>query len=391
MDKTQHFRLTGTNAVEKIPYGHVDGYNVIYWEDIERVFPGAKHIKCDGAIVNLLRGSDRKRIEPDCIKHHPDVVLDVVVSSSDENTSAAVGRTMDATDASTAEHIVEDLQVARPSDASNSSTRTCIPSRTTILPSAGTLSDFKSEPMASLPLKQVDDVGLAQKLLMESKFEQQLILSHSSSAHEQACGITDVSEPLIQVIKDGAVRLHELSVNVSEIKDTTAVILELVSMNNKLMFENNQLASKNNQLASENKIQLAQITLLQLDIASKQEDLASKQEEMKELQKQALDRLAQLQNGVQAILTQTYELHEYPIPRLFIVLPDDRSSWNPLDFFSNKFRLYFLCECGEHTKATKSNIPHRIHLAKHEGYDIERPNEFFQQYGSYVLTILKML
>jgi len=55
------------------------------------------------------------------------------------------------------------------------------------------------------------------------------------------------------------------------------------------------------------------------------------------------------------------------------------------------FRLYFLCECGEHTKATKSNTPHCIHLAKHEGYDIERPSAFFQQYGSYVLTILRML
>jgi len=205
---------------------------------------------------------------------------------------------------------------------------------------------------------------------MQSKPEQQLVPFLSSDVKVQDSGATNVSEPLIQVIKDGAARLHELSVNVSEIKDTTAAILELVSMNNKLM--------------SENKNQLSQITLLQ-------QDLASKQDEMKELQLQALDRLAQLQNGVQALLTQTYELHEYPIPRLFIVLPDDRSSWNPLDFFSNKFRLYFLCECGEHTKATKSNIPHRIHLAKHEGYDIERPNEFFQQYGLYVLTILKML
>jgi hypothetical protein len=114
------------------------------------------------------------------------------------------------------------------------------------------------------------------------------------------------------------------------------------------------------------------------------------QEEMKQLQIQALNQLAVLQKRVQAIITQTYELHEYPIPRLFVVLPKDSSRWDQLNPFANKFRLYFLCECGEHTKSINSNIPHHIHLAKHEGYDIAQPTEFFQQYGSYVLTILRM-
>ena len=41
--------------------------------------------------------------------------------------------------------------------------------------------------------------------------------------------------------------------------------------------------------------------------------------------------------------------------------------------------------------SANSKTSHHIHFAKHEGYDIVRPNEFFQSYGSYVLTILKML
>ena len=61
MDKTQHFRLAGTNAVKKIPFEHVDEHNVIFWEDIERVFPGVEQVECDGAVVNLLRDSNRKR------------------------------------------------------------------------------------------------------------------------------------------------------------------------------------------------------------------------------------------------------------------------------------------------------------------------------------------
>ncbi|KAK3817578.1 MAG: hypothetical protein J3Q66DRAFT_431165 [Benniella sp.] len=153
-----------------------------------------------------------------------------------------------------------------------------------------------------------------------------------------------------------------------------------MEMGSRIMY----LATENTKVANENKDQLAQISELQ-------KELASKQDEMKELQIQALDRLALLQKSVQALLTQTYELHEYPIPRLFIVLPEDSSSWNPLDLLSNKFRLYFLCECGEHTKAINTKIHHHIHLAKHEGYELARPTEFFQQYGRYVLTILQML
>jgi len=61
MDKTQYFRLAGTTDVKKIPYEHVDGHEVVFWEDIERVFPGTKHIKCDGVVVHLLRDSNRKR------------------------------------------------------------------------------------------------------------------------------------------------------------------------------------------------------------------------------------------------------------------------------------------------------------------------------------------
>jgi hypothetical protein len=61
MDETQHFRLAGTTNVEKIAYDHVNGHNVIYWEDIELAFPGAKHVKCNDVVIKPLRDSDRKR------------------------------------------------------------------------------------------------------------------------------------------------------------------------------------------------------------------------------------------------------------------------------------------------------------------------------------------
>ena len=73
MDETQHFRLAGTTAVEKIDYDHVDGHNVIYWEDIELVFPGVKYVKCNDVTVKPLRDSnrnryDRHRLDNDVVK-----------------------------------------------------------------------------------------------------------------------------------------------------------------------------------------------------------------------------------------------------------------------------------------------------------------------------------
>ncbi|KAF9346604.1 hypothetical protein BGX26_001875 [Mortierella sp. AD094] len=119
--------------------------------------------------------------------------------------------------------------------------------------------------------------------------------------------------------------------------------------------------------------------------------MAGTQQEMHQMQKQTLNRLANIQNRVQAMLTQTYELHEYPIPRLFIILPKParrRDMFGRL--FANQFKLFFLCECGEYTKTERTTIPHEIHLAKYKGYDISKPNEFFEKYGSYILTVMHM-
>lgn len=117
--------------------------------------------------------------------------------------------------------------------------------------------------------------------------------------------------------------------------------------------------------------------------------------EMTDSVQQVNNRLAILQKRIESLITQTYELHEYPIPRLFIVLPKysnrRRDHLSPRKTLIKQFRLYFLCECGEHTKTEGSKISHEIHLAKHEGYDLDRPSEFFQKYGSYVMTIMEML
>ncbi|KAF9290239.1 hypothetical protein BGZ68_007587 [Mortierella alpina] len=116
------------------------------------------------------------------------------------------------------------------------------------------------------------------------------------------------------------------------------------------------------------------------------------QQRMHDMQKQTLDRLGTIHNRIQAVFTQTFELHEYPIPRLFIVLPKPARRRDKIGApFAKQFRLYFLCECGEHTRINGSKISHEVHLAKHDGYDLNKPTEFFEKYGNYILAMMQMI
>ncbi|KAG0059485.1 hypothetical protein BGZ89_000363, partial [Linnemannia elongata] len=83
MEKFQSFRIAGTATnIENIDVDTINGLNVIFWEDIEQVFPGVQHIRNGSSVVKLLRDSNQTRIIPHCIRHYPDVVLDVVLFSA---------------------------------------------------------------------------------------------------------------------------------------------------------------------------------------------------------------------------------------------------------------------------------------------------------------------
>ncbi|KAI8597905.1 hypothetical protein EDD21DRAFT_446640 [Dissophora ornata] len=215
MAEYQSFRVAGTTTVGNINVDNVDGQNIIYWDDIEQLFPGVQSIRNGTFLVRLLRDSKRARIEPLCIKHCPGVVLDVFLSN-------------------TVKHQLGGL-------------------------------------------------------------------------HDQA----DMTHRNAQEVWELAIQMNDLSMLV--------------------------------------------------------------------------------QSKIEAILTQNYELLEYTIPRLFIVLPETSTSWNSTTMLQTKFRLHFICECGEHTKASGSNIPHHLHLDNHEGYIVNKPTEFFEKYGPFLMVMLHMI
>ncbi|KAF9916954.1 hypothetical protein BX616_002325, partial [Lobosporangium transversale] len=134
-----------------------------------------------------------------------------------------------------------------------------------------------------------------------------------------------------------------------------------------------------------------EVNRLQLEAKEKDDEMLEMQKKTLNLQQQALDRLAILQKKAEAILVQNFELHEYPIPRLFIILPVDRTKWDPMNILRNKIHLHFLCEHGDYTAKADKSFQDQLHLARHEGYEIRSSTEFFQKYGKYMIILLQWL
>ncbi|KAF8980068.1 hypothetical protein BGZ46_004656 [Entomortierella lignicola] len=99
--------------------------------------------------------------------------------------------------------------------------------------------------------------------------------------------------------------------------------------------------------------------------------------------------LTQIRARGHTMLSQTYELHKNTIPRLFIVLPKTTRLHDRMKKpFFNQFQLFFLCECGAHTLSKGTKLKHEIHFTNHAGYALDRPIEFFQKCGSYILAMM---
>ncbi|KAF9958727.1 hypothetical protein BGZ72_011026 [Mortierella alpina] len=314
--------------------------HIVLWQDILDVFEHAKYLMNGETAVSFMVDESFNRLLPLRIGHQPGVTLDVVVDSlrpqallpaySTSMTAAATG-TMTRT-----------FRGATDDNLSVLSDRSA--------PSTHEDEEAVGEEIKSLSISDPD----TQEELVDSSLT---ILSKNMTASVRLSlhSYSQLYSSYFQALMKGQIA------QAVEIKD---------SMNEH--FESLQSEMDKNKAL--------------------QEKMLGMQEEMISMQKQALDRLAILQTRIQSVIIQTYELHEYPIPRLFIILPKTTRRRDKLgSLFTMQFRLFFLCECGSHTMSDGSKIPHEIHLAKHEGYDIEKPTEFFDKYGPYVLMMMHMV
>ncbi|KAF9212925.1 hypothetical protein BGZ59_006143 [Podila verticillata] len=374
MTEYQAFRLAGSidDAVTRIEViqDEQTGQKLVFWDDIEDQFPGIQSVKDGDIAVSFARDLRRKRIEPLCISYRPGAVLDVFLTIGSP-VSSLHGRSGS---------IYSPITVV-------SST---YPQPDQHLPSihASPLSHVYSHhhqqsQSVDLLSPAVADISIASQLSVDTFGSGTAnVLSNLSPKHlyspPQSPLVRTTSQlvPKIQSTLQTSAQLFghfEQSIKQGQLTQAESIKQEIRHHFGDLQAE----ISKNKEL--------------QLQTLELQQTAAEMQQRMLTMQQQALDRLALIQSRVQALITTTYELHEYPIPRLFIVLPRAMDSWDRLNPFTHKFRLYFLCECGDHTKTPGSKISHHIHLAKHEGYDVDRPTEFFDKYGSYVLIMMEMI
>ncbi|KAG0313899.1 hypothetical protein BGZ99_008512 [Dissophora globulifera] len=119
-----------------------------------------------------------------------------------------------------------------------------------------------------------------------------------------------------------------------------------------------------------------------------------------------VDKAAEIQAKVQAVLTMNQEIHENPLPRLFVILPvlmpessatvaaattTTPTEAKPSLGDQRRFRLHFLCDCGHHTRPLRSSGLNHIHYVEHEGYEITHPAEFFDNYGPFIRSLSHLI
>ncbi|KAK5816794.1 hypothetical protein F5H01DRAFT_412867 [Linnemannia elongata] len=363
---------------------------VVYWSDIQILFPNAHHIKRGNTMVTFVRNAQQEWCTPLRIKQYPGVVLEVVEvgpNGSDPRSPSTPDPTNSPTTRSSPPVIKPSYAYSPPHSAS-------APGQ-----SIATANDFGQDS---------NDTHTNVKSLA---IHDTSITSTTTPVTVVAAATPPTSRRLLQrtqsILQESSTQLvrYERSVQAGEVAQADAIMHGMQAMHQDLRGGILALHAE----VTKNK----ELQLRILDMQTEADTLARRMDEVQKhsielqersirMQQEALNRLALIQNKVAAILTQTYELHEYPIPRLFIVLPKESISRTETlgrgikNLFANQFTLYFLCECGEHTKPvdgrpTNLNLKHEIHIARHDGYDIDRPTEFFDKYGSYILILLQML
>ncbi|KAK3825615.1 MAG: hypothetical protein J3Q66DRAFT_107434 [Benniella sp.] len=325
------------------------GTYVILWDDIIQVFSNARFVMNGTKAVSFMTDDSHRRLDPLRISHYPEVVLKVVLQDPKD--------------------------LSAPSPVLSSVSHFC-PSTTFI---GSSLSDSASADDTSSD-NDINHRGYkdAARTTGEAQVLQQL----------EDLPMHGVKYSQMPVLGDVSRQIQSSSATQYRVLDGGETVPGQLT---KVMDISGRTEDQLSTLTKSRELQVQVLEKLQ-EIQDTQKQFEQSQKEMLDKQQQALDRLVVIQNRVQAVINQTFELHEYPIPRLFIVLPKaSRRNDMPSRSLTKQFRLFFLCECGVHTMKEGSKTLHQIHLAKHEGYDVDRPAKFFEKYGSYVLTMMDMI
>ncbi|KAG9072919.1 hypothetical protein KI688_000700 [Linnemannia hyalina] len=375
MTPHQRFRQGNTVVSIAVRKDKASGEAYSRITDTHKFFPGASLFSVNGVFLNYLEDEEEQEYEPKRIAHYPDHVIDVVVPGSlNASTASSVnlsGRTMAQTGSRNSSH------------------------PTQLLTNDGMELSVSVSNLSLRPYS-VHTSTLARPATYSLERSAPLSLSTSTAVARQTISTTRSMTTLSAIASNITHIQQQLTQSTDQQSNHHQTLLQqlfyMVQQQNEMLKE--QAASKEREEQ-----------MLREQAESKLRD-----EKLLRMQQETIDRLIVAQQRIEAILVQNYELHEYPIPRLFVILPDSYEKWDPRNIMAERFRLFFLCECGDHCNpsvgsttssgqltitatASSTPVPVRgsVHLAKHEGYELSRPKEFFDRYGPYVLGMLRML
>ncbi|KAF9149296.1 hypothetical protein BG015_008912 [Linnemannia schmuckeri] len=348
----RHERVVESLAVHK---NKTTGELYSRLDDIKHTFPDALRFKVDGVVLNFMRDANEHMYEPKRIAHYPDDIIDVICTTS---MSVPLTPPSSISDKSTcldepADHVCPgdsiDLSIQTLSIQTDSETTTRTMTSFSVSPTTNTT--FAHAPGYHQSVTTAQETTVYSPNITTNMSRLQLQCDGSEDAHS----LDHPKDPLAHAIH----HLHEM-------------IRE-------------QVASRDREL---------QMIKQQAEAREREEQIIKNQKEM-------IDRLIINQRLVDAILVQNYELHEYPIPRLFVIMPEPTNRWDPTNLLGRKHRLHFLCECSDHRRPSSNQLvvpldrdarfKNRVHLTDHEGYELSRPTEFFEQYGAFLLGTLRIL
>ncbi|KAG0352556.1 hypothetical protein BC939DRAFT_165375 [Gamsiella multidivaricata] len=387
------------------------GQLIILWKDIQRVFKDAEYIKHDSAAVSFLVDDDFEDIIPLRIGHYPNVVLEVVLAQP----SHANGYPVDIARSA----MLYETPISEPANesgvsslppnyvqATTTSHMLSVHDNDSNFPifsavwgpelAAGSVQVGDSSPVGNTSVSAAEAVRPTANGLSSAETSQPVTETTpptstlNSLAFDTSQHVVDTVQPITSETFD--IDGYDEPVSTADLiarqsfrhyqqlfrSFSQAIILDCKLEAERIKRVMTQLSDSLNEERTRNSPLHAKLCHMEL--------------EMRQLEQESFDRLTAIQTRTRAALVRTFELQECPTPRLFIVLPRTlRYRDGPLKPSTDEFRLYFLCECGSHSKSQNTTIPHRIHLAKHDGYDLEHSEEFFDKYSSYVLTVVQMV
>ncbi|KAG0306798.1 hypothetical protein BGZ99_001668, partial [Dissophora globulifera] len=291
MENTQLLRLAGTTKIQKVPIQHIDGQSVVHWESIEQAFPGVRQVKSGDVAI------------PRFIKSYPGVVLDVISSSSTGH--------LDIDSSAGASSVIPTIALATALTVGQTDTIVC-------------LADSPFNPPTDLPKKD----KFVQGLRVTSASEEIPIgeIRNCTSPTGSLISMSRSNPKVKATYRTASIRAKDSDSKV-QMKKLWGGVAQMISSQKAFDTKQEEIKQLQKQ-ALEQQEEMKQLQKRALEGQKKIEQLQNQviyhqeemrllqienQEEMRQMQirhhDEAMTQLAVLQSRVQAVLTQTFELH----------------------------------------------------------------------------------